>query len=251
MSTAVKALEDWARDNAAAVASSVPDAGTLEKLRAGWLGGTSLNELTGIDEEAPVITRDLYGFQLPWIIHAISQQLRRADEAERADVMAKLALLVEIGVPNEVAARIFLAGVRSRVAATELASLDVEFGTGVAVIARQLRSHELADRLKPLVSSVSEAWLDLLLDDAARGQPRPLPQFAPFTLAGSEGASVLHARRIEDKVFLTVVDGTLRFRVRSTDELPFADVANDPRIAFVRRDHVWHADVRDPRLRGA
>jgi hypothetical protein len=43
-------------------------------------------------------------------------------------------------------------------------------------------------------------------------------------------------------------EGTIRIEVRSTRELPFDKVANDPRIAFTKSDGVWCMSTRDPRL---
>ena len=128
IAAAVRAIEEWARAHAGPVTGTMPDAAKLDAMREGWLGGTGLQALTSAEASARVISKELYGYQLPWIIHAASQQLRGAEQ-EKADALAKLALLVELGVPSELAARIYLAGVRSRAAATELAALDVAFGS--------------------------------------------------------------------------------------------------------------------------
>lgn len=250
LADAVRVIEEWARANAAPVTGDMPDAAKLNAMREGWLGGVGLRTLSALDPDANSISRELYGYQLPWIIHAASQQLRgaEAEEAEKADALAKIALLVELGVPTDVAARIFLAGVRSRVAATELAGLDVAFGSSISEISRRLRSSEFADRLRPLVSPATAGWLDLMVEDASRWRQQPVPEFAPFTLAGAGDAEVLHVRRLGDQVFLATVEGRTRIAVKPSDESPFDKVANDPRIAFARSDGGWNLVVRDSRL---
>lgn len=117
----VREIEEWARSNASSVVKKMPDTAKLEAVRQGWLEGIGIQKLSEVEEKAKEITRDIYGYQLPWIIHAASQQLRQVHEEERAEALAKIALLVELGVPTVMAARIFLAGIRSRAAATELA----------------------------------------------------------------------------------------------------------------------------------
>jgi hypothetical protein len=169
---------------------------------------------------------------------------------DKVDALARIALLVELGVPTETAARIFLAGVRSRAAATELAGLGMDLGETVAAISRNLQSEDVVGPFRALVSPATGEWLVLIVADAARRTPQPIPQIPAFTLNGSEGTNRLLARRSGDRVFLTSVDGGIRLEVTPTDQLPFDRIANDPRIAFVRDGEVWSAVVRDPRVDG-
>lgn len=250
LAAAVREMEIWARDNATSVTGKMPSAETLDAIREGWLGGVGLLALSAIDDQAKDISRELYGYQLPWIIHAASQQLRVADEPERADALATISLLLELGVPTELAARIFLAGVRSRAAATELAALGGIFGRSISAIRRSLRSSEFARELRPLLSVGAADWLNLMVEGAARERPEAVPDFPTFTLRGSDNVESLHARSLGDHIFLCTPDGRTRFRVEPTDELPFDKVANDPRVAFMRLGTIWQLTIRDPRLRG-
>ena len=246
---AVRAIEEWARAHARPVTGgAMPDPAKLSGLREGWLAGTALQVLSAIDADAREISKDFYGYQLPWIIHAASQQLRSAGESDGANVLAKLALLVELGVPADRAARIFLAGVRSRVAATELAALGLAIGSSVSEISRNLRHPDVAEQLQPLVSPATAGWLELMVAEGFRQRKQPVPRFPGFTVKGAEGADLLHARMLGERIFLATVDGATRIHVRSTEELPFDRVANDPRVAFRRWDSVWRIEVRDPRI---
>ena len=85
----------------------MPDAAQLDNLRQAWLSGIGLHALSSVVADAYSISRDLYNYLLPWIIHAASQQLRGRNEVEKANMLARLALLVELGVPTDLAARIF------------------------------------------------------------------------------------------------------------------------------------------------
>ena len=165
-------------------------------------------------------------------------------------MLAKLALIVEIGVPTDLAARIFLAGVRSRAAATELSMLEVGFGASISQIGRNLRDPVFTNPLRPLVSAATADWLDLMVEDAAGLRRQAVPDFSAFTLKGADDVHELHARRLGNQVFLASVDGGRRIAVRPTDALPFDKVANDPRVAFLREEGVWRMVVRDPRLEG-
>lgn len=248
LAAAVRAIEDWARTHASTVTGTMPDVAKLDAMREGWLGGTGLRALSSLEADARLISKDLYGYQLPWIIHAASQQLRGAEETEKADALAKLALLVELGVPTDLAARVFLAGVRSRAAATELAGLGVSFGSSISEISRKLRNLAFTEKLRALVSPATAGWLELMVEDGSRWRRTPVPEFPAFTLRGAEEAKLLHARMVGTRIFLATVEGATRIQVEPTSELPFDKVANDPRIAFAQLDHVWNLVVRDPRL---
>ena len=251
LAPAVRVIEEWARDHAGPVTGDMPDVAKLDALRVGWLGGVGLQALSTLERDAKAIAREFYGYQLPWIIHAASQQLRYSEESERADALAKIALLVELGLPTDLAARIFLAGVRSRAAATELAALNVAFGSSISQIRRKLRTSEFADRLRLLVSEATAGWVDLMVEDAARRRADPVPQFPPFTAPGArdtDQVDILHARKMGDRFFLCTPDGRVRITVEPTDDLPFDQVANDARVVFVRVDSTWRMEVRDPRV---
>jgi hypothetical protein len=247
LSAAVHSIEEWARTHAGRVTGSMPGPAKLDALRDWWLSGTGLQALTLIVADAQSISRDLYGYQLPWIIHAASQQLRGANESEKADALARLALLVELGVPTDLAARIFLAGVRSRAAATELAALDARYGSSVGKISRKLRNPKNVSKLRPLVSAAAAGWLDLMVEEGSRLQQQPVPEFSAFKVKGFEGADTLHVRKLGGQVFLATLDGRIRTPVRSSEKLPFDQVANDHRVAFRREGTNWQMEVRDPR----
>jgi len=204
--------------------------------------------LVEVEKDAKEITREFYGYYLPWIIHAAAQQLRATGSTEQADTLAKISLMLELGVPSELAAKIFLAGVRSRSAATELAALDdIQFGSNLVEISRKFRDSQLVDAILSRVSLATAHWLKMLVDDAGRSRSTALAQFASFTVPGAESLEILHARTIDNQLILTTVDGRKRFPVQASRDLPFDLVANDPRVAFMRYEQEWRAVIRDPR----
>jgi hypothetical protein len=248
---AVSKLENWARDNASEIAEKMPSEERLDLVRRGWLAGVGLRDLTEVDEDAPDIARNLYGYQLPWIVNAAAAQLRGGAGEEEAEALSAIALLVELGVPSEEAARIFLAGVRSRVAATDLASLnDFTLGTRISEIGRALRNPAQIKELKRRVSEATAKWLDLLAADSSYAQAPDVPRFEEFTLDGDDGSVArLHCRRVGARIVLCDTYGTTRFDVEDS-ERPFKRVANEPRFVFERSRDTWHLRVRDPRLAG-
>ncbi len=228
----VREIEEWARTNAISVVIAMPDATKFDLVRQGWLEGIGIQKL-GEDKDAVKkipkkllaqekkikerIIKKIYGEQLPWIIHAASQQLRQIQETERADALAKIALLVELGVPTVMAARIFLAGVRSRSAATELANLNALIGSKISDVKSRLQNAKLADQIRPRLSSAAASWLDLIIAEAANQRQETIPSFDEFTLPGAEEFNLLQVRKMAEQLFLCTVDGKGRFPVQPTN----------------------------------
>ena len=148
-----------------------------------------------------------------------------------------------------IAPRAFLAGVRSRAAAAELTAVGIALGESISEVSRNLRSEEIVARLRPLVSPPTGEWLGLLVEAESRRRPQSIPEPPAFTLDGDEGLDFLHVRKIGTQVFLTTVDGAVRFAIAGADTLPFEKVANDPRLAFARVADRWEPVLRDPRAR--
>ena len=242
----VRNIEEWARENAHSVTGGMPEQSKLDDIREDWLGGAGLNVLIKQDPDAASICKDLYGYQLPWVIHAISQKLEKEVEEERIKAMSLIALLVEIGVPTELAARIFLAGIRSRVAATELSRLDAQFGDSISTISNNLLDPDFVDALIPQVSTTTTEWLRLILADESR-RKIVVPRITPFKLKQPLDLDVLYARSFEENVYLCSLDGRQKVRVKSTPRRPFNQVADDPRYVFEKSDETWLLSIRDPR----
>ncbi len=63
---------------------------------------------------------------------------------------------------------IFLAGIRSRSAATELARTSIEFGEKLATVFKRLRDLEIVDQLIGQVSEETATWLNLISFESTR-----------------------------------------------------------------------------------
>lgn len=243
---AVAACENLLRNSRVSVVEGMPSQLILDAIRPAWLAGQGLSLLCK-DRETLGILTEFYGYKLPWVLHAIAQQLRASNEPA-AEAIDRLALLVEIGVPTERAALIFLAGIRSRSAAAEIAS---SAGTSppvwtVAAVARWLLRD--AARIKGKVSSGAGEWLELLRV-GERNRGGTAPTFEPFVLNGVD-TKELHARAdASGNLNLCTSDMREVISVVPTQDWPFDRVANDPRFVFaVNEDRVWQLVARDPRI---
>ena len=247
----VSNFEDWAMENAKAICVSIDSKDVLDVIRSQWLGGTSLFQIqNSVDDDPLKICTDFYGYELSWLFHAVAQELDSETEEGRKEALALVSLLLELGLPNEAASKVFLAGIRSRVAAIELGRYVVDASASPNQIRNALLNPETVKKLKSVISSESANWLDLLAEDQV-ACPEQIPPISNFRLEDvPEGVTCLHSRKLagQDTAFLCSTDFRYVSRAEVTESPPFHAVANDPRFVFLRTDDHWRLHCRDPRL---
>ena len=247
----VSNFEDWAMENAKNICESIPSKDVLNAVRGQWLGGTSLNLIRESCDDDPLkICTDFYGYELSWIFHAVAQKLDPETEEEKRAALELVSLLLELGLPNEAASKVFLAGIRSRAAAVELGAFVVDASASPKRIRNALLNTETVNKLKAVLSAETANWLDLLAGDQTSSAEQ-IPSFSNFRLEAPDSVTILHSRKLpmQDTAFLCSADCRYVFRAKATEDLPFHSVANDPRFVFLRTDDHWHLHCRDPRLR--
>jgi hypothetical protein len=243
-------FETWARENAKSIVSGMPASEPLDKIRPMWLSGTSLRKIVETcGNEATKICTELYGYQLPWLFHSVAQNLNKIVDAIRIEALSKIGLLVELGLPTEGAAKVFLAGVRSRTAAMELSRFVTKPNASVSRIRKALLNSATIKALSAKVSGTTFEWLQLLSAECKGNEIAP-PQCPNFRLDVPDGINILHVRQVKPRgrVYLCSTDARFNFPVRVTEEFPFDKFANDPRFVFSRIGDAWVQHCRDPRI---
>ena len=163
------------------------------------------------------------------------------------ETLSSVALLVELGLPSERAAWIFLAGVRSRASATELAACGIDLGRSLSEIRRNLSEPSTIAALRDRVSERTKAWLDLYWIDSVH-ESIHFPTFPRFTLNDVDTDTIL-VRSNDGSTYLCSPDGRQKMAVEISDEWPFDRIADDFRISFEKApDGAFDLNIRDPRL---
>jgi hypothetical protein len=245
----VSEIETWGRQYATTILEGMPEQDMLDIIRPQWLAGRSLrNIIETCGNESANICTGLYGYQLPWLFHSFAQKLDKLAEEARVEALAKAGLLVELGLPTEAAAKVFLAGVRSRTAAVELSRFVTNPAAGVSRIRSALLDPKIVAELSAVVSASTFEWLNLLSVEQYVSEVDP-PQCDRFRLETPTDVNTLHVRQQtpNGSVFLCSTDARFKVAVRVTENLPFNEFANDPRFAFVRDGDAWIQQNRYPR----
>jgi hypothetical protein len=246
----VSDFETWARQYAKTIVGDMPKRDQLDKIRPLWLGGDSLRKIMeACGNKSASICTELYGYQLPWLFHSIAQKLDKLSEENRIEALAKVGLLVELGLPTEAAAKVFLAGVRSRAAAVELSRFVTNPGASVSRIRQSLLDSATVTELSASVSGSTLEWLHLLSSERGTGEAYP-PQCARFCLEAPDEVNTLHVRQLipHGSIFLCSTDMQFKVAVGATEQMPFDKFVNDPRFVFSRDGDIWVQQCRDPRI---
>lgn len=242
-------FESWARENATSIVETMPSEEQLDAIRPQWLRGDSLRAIVETSgAEATDICSDLYGYKLPWLFHAVSQNLDKGAEENRIEALSKVSLLVELGLPTESAAKVFLAGVRSRAAAVELSQYVTNPTASISGIRTALLDADIVAELSTTISASALEWLQLLSAELG-SQKVAYPRCTRFRLNTPEHVAALHVRKYDPdgSVYLCSTDARFKIAVASSDDMPFNKLADDPRFIFLRDGEAWVQQSRDPR----
>ncbi|MGF6990529.1 hypothetical protein M2150_001794 [Lachnospiraceae bacterium PM6-15] len=235
-------IELWSLANAKSIIESLPSQEELILVRKSWLAGAPLIEIRKYSIDIEKITKDFYGFTLPWIINAIAQMFDAKIEEAIVDLYTSVAKCVELGLPNKDAVNIYMAGVRSRVSAVELSTLTEFHLKSVPEIKRTLSNfHVFSDS----ISDNTQAWINIFLEGAI-AQKQRIIKFPSFTWEESGAPDKLYVRKVDNVCYLVSPEGYFMEEIESTEELPFEEIANIREIYLERSDDIWQLKSYSP-----
>ena len=240
----VREIEIWSNLNAKYLVGDIPEQECLDLIRHDWISGMPLSEIIKNEPTAEKITKDYYGFTLPWIIHGISQLFDPVWEETIVQTYSSIAMFVELGLPNITSSNIYMAGVRSRSAALELASIGIFNGKSVPEIKRILTSVEMS---KESISNIAQVWIDLFSNTAKSQSPKRV-SFPSFTWNRDDLPDRLYLREQKNQYYLLSSDGYFCEKVESTKDLPFSKIANIVGLYFECREGTWYLQSYNPRI---
>ena len=240
----VREIEIWSNLNAKYLVGDIPEQECLDLIRHDWISGMPLSEIIKNEPTAEKITKDYYGFTLPWIIHGISQLFDPVWEEIIVQTYSSIAMFIELGLPNITSSNIYMAGVHSRSAALELASIDIFNGKSVPEIKRILTSVEVSEEN---ISNIAQVWIDLLSNTAKSQSPKRV-SFPSFTWTRDDLPDRLYLREQKNQYYLLSSDGYFCEKVESTKDLPFSKISNIVGLYFECREGAWYLQSYNPRI---
>ncbi|UPW20123.1 DEAD/DEAH box helicase [Agarivorans sp. TSD2052] len=215
----------------------------INKVRKKWFSAAPLSEITDF-ENGQEICVSYFSMTLPWAINAIVRKLYDLDLEDEAELIEELALYCEIGVPNMDAIQIYLAGIKSRVAALDLSNVlnDKTKGVNKSKLLDLLNKYALDIELK--CSDTTLKWVELFNVGLSNEVKEPITEIVNFTLAETTKSDILNVRGFNDGFYLCSPNFEDKVKIKSSKDLPFKDVSNNPKVFFGRDGEIWKMKIR-------
>jgi hypothetical protein len=222
----------------------------LNPVRLAWLSGRSLDEIIDLESGAQKICTQYFGFSLPWAINAIARKLSDFELTEEAEAYSDLAMLAEMGLPNFKASQIYLAGIRSRVAATELSGkLQFERSVSLRAIRNYIVKNE--DALSPKCSELTQRWLKSFTKSDSKSQVTKISPMltVDINLPEKTNDELLLRQTSSGNLFFCSADYEYIQPITTNDE-DLVIAANNPGITFEHDEetNMWYSNFRDPHI---
>lgn len=238
-------IEEWVFTKANSLLDEkIPSQEVFESIRHDWIAGVELAIISSRVPQASDAIKYCYDFTLPWIIHAISRLFDPETDEEICRAYSLLAMLIELGLPTESAANVYLAGVRSRRASIEIAELECIKGKSIVEIKSILVDFPLAETS---ISDYSKVWIDSISNLYDEQRQRSI-SFPAFTLKREEVPDILYMRENAGKFYLVSADGEFILEVMSTKDLPFHTIAGRRGLYFEFIKKAWRLRSYNPQI---
>mgnify|MGYP002329339289 FL=1 len=182
----------------------------IDEIREKWLKGTPLCEITSSNKDEIVAIQNYYSYELPWFLNGMASMIRADEEYDEdmANVLSELALLVETGLPNKRAVKIYRSGIRSRACATEFSEHMSGIFFGEYYPSSLVKSEII--QLSPSWNNLSgrgKAWVEILKAERNITQANKISPISPFSIKGDKkGLTMFKVRTIDGEKYFISLD---------------------------------------------
>ncbi len=224
----------------------------VDLVREKWFSGVSLANIKEINDGQKICV-EYFGMTVPWAINAIVRKLYDLGLDNEADVLENIALFSEIGLPNIFAVKIYLSGIRSRVASLDLSGIinsDL-----VDVSKRRLFNLIISnqEKISEYCLPITSEWITIFETEQNHSNSADIPKVSNFTLkkiSETIESNVLNIRKKGHNVYLCSPDFKTKIAVESTNSLPFGSLGNNMGVCFIYNDlnKNWSMKLRNPNL---
>lgn len=224
----------------------------VNSVREKWFSGVSLSEIKQINDGQKICV-EYFGMTIPWAINAIVRKLYDLNLDDEADVLENIALFSEIGLPNIFAVKIYLSGIKSRIASLDLSKI---INTDLVDVSKRKLFNLIIsnkEKISEYCLPVTSEWITIFEIEQNHNNNTEIPKVSNFTLnkeAETIESKVLNIRKNEHYVYLCSPDFKTKIAVLSTDSLPFSSVGNNMGVCFMYDDfnENWFMKLRNPNL---
>lgn len=228
----------------------------ISEIREAWMKGVPIREmnLQGKDEEDAV--KKYYSYNLPWYLNGIAGMLRNKHidiiDEESISELSELALLVETGLPDRGAVKIYRSGVRSRSCALEISRLISPHILGDKVSSYRVRSEIVRQSASwKQLSENGKQWVEILKEEGKMRENTQIKSISPFSIRNEKGdLDRFKAVIVNDQKYFISLDLDRIMPMRAS-ERDFSQVGKMKGVYFEYNNHTgeYEMNVLNPYLK--
>ena len=221
----------------------------LHEVRELWLAGVSMTNIKKIENASKIVNKH-FSFKLPWVLNGLAKKLHVLDLEHYSQLLQELSILSETGLPDLVSVKVYQAGIRSRQAAIEVASMFEDDSWDKGINYYKYSIIENADFYKIILSDETSKWIDLFLQYNER-EYIVINEIPPFYTDDLSNVSVdvLLPKTIIQKQYLVSPDLTVMIPADAFDGIYFSEVIDKDGVYFLRAsDGYWYLQVVNPNI---
>lgn len=207
------------------------DENEIDQVREKWFSGISLTEIKEISNGQKICVK-YFAMTIPWAINAIVRKLYDLNLEIEAEILENLTLFSEIGLPNIFAVKIYLSGIKSRVASLDLSKVINNDFVNISrhKLFKLIISHR--EEINKYCSPTTTQWIENFSIEQENKVIKDIPIFNSFNLTKPTESDILNVREYEGNVYLCSPDFKTKIDVTSIKTFPFGAVANNLEVSF-------------------
>lgn len=221
----------------------------LELIRTLWLLGDSMTEINKIEGSQRII-KEHFSFKLPWILNGVARKLDDKGNEVASEILQELSILVETGLPNLTAVKIYQAGIRSRSASIEIAELFPDDSWKLSINFYKTKIFRNAEKIKSKVSDNTIKWIELFHTYNLK-HIKTISDIEPFNIKRlNEWDGQLIPKNINGKGYLISTDLAVIYPISKIKDRDFSEILNTEGISFYKnsKDNIWVLNNKNPNI---
>lgn len=221
----------------------------LELIRTLWLLGDSMTEINKIEGSQRII-KEHFSFKLPWILNGVARKLEDKGNEVASEILHELSILVETGLPNLTAVKIYQAGIRSRSASIEIAELFPNDSWKLSINFYKNKIFRNVEKIKSKVSENTIKWIELFHNYNLK-HTRTIMNIEPFKIKRlNNWDGQLIPKYINGQGYLISTDLSIIYHTNKIKDRDFSEVLNTDGISFYKNpdDNLWILDNKNPNI---
>ncbi len=229
----------------------------LDSFRELWLKGVSVSKINNtigkVDRKEPyALFKNFFSFNLPWVLNGIARILFNLGFKNESDALEEITILSELGLPNILAAKIYLAGIKSRSSAAEISLAISTMGNINILEIKETRRYIIKniDVIEGKCSDSTKKWLEMLKEyDIFLKNDKEVIEEVNINNINST-AKILYLRSYNNQLFLCSPD--YKEKIKISNEVILNDKIIDNLGVFFEYDHIqrqFEIKTRNPYLK--